>query len=69
MVSFILLQIFKCIALKLEKKINEGECFWCHICPPWKNELELRNCNLDLFSVVLSEVGHAYKKPVIVFPL
>ena len=27
MVSFILLQIFKCIALKLKKKINEGECF------------------------------------------
>ena len=34
MVSSILLQDFKWIALKL-KKMNEGERFWCHICPPW----------------------------------
>ena len=38
MVSFILLQDFKRIALKL-KKIDEGERFWCHIYPPWRTSV------------------------------
>ena len=38
MVSCILLQDFKWIALKL-KKMNEGERFWCHICPPWRTSV------------------------------
>ena len=39
MVSSILLQIFKWIRLKL-KKMNEGERYRCHICPPWTGSLK-----------------------------
>ena len=38
MVSSILLQDFKWIALK-RKKMNEGERFLCHICPPWRTSV------------------------------
>ena len=38
MVSSILLQDFKWIALK-RKKMNEDERFLCHICPPWRTSV------------------------------
>ena len=78
MVNSILLQNLKWIALKL-KKTNKGRCFWCHICPPYRENREqihqvakvrlepettgLRVRRADHSATTDQLLGHYIKKP------